>query len=77
MIYVLHGRGCIFGSIAPGASLCVVATAEVVLAVAVEKRQIYGAEAVPIFAGGNQLKVCSCDSGPVIGPCYGDCQKGD
>uniref|UniRef100_A0A915HZE0 Uncharacterized protein n=1 Tax=Romanomermis culicivorax TaxID=13658 RepID=A0A915HZE0_ROMCU len=61
---------------ANGASLCVVATAEVVLAVAVEKRRIYWA-AVPNFAGGDQLKVCSCDSSPMIGPCSGDGHNGD
>uniref|UniRef100_A0A915HXB1 Uncharacterized protein n=1 Tax=Romanomermis culicivorax TaxID=13658 RepID=A0A915HXB1_ROMCU len=75
-MYVLHGRSCIVGSIAPGASLCVVGTVGVVLAVAVEKRRIYWA-AAPNFVGGGQLKVCGRDSGPVISPCYGGGQNND
>uniref|UniRef100_A0A915J0P3 Secreted protein n=1 Tax=Romanomermis culicivorax TaxID=13658 RepID=A0A915J0P3_ROMCU len=76
MIYVLHGCGRIIGLVAPEASLCVVAAAEVVLAVAVGTRRIYWA-AAPNFADSDQLKVCGRDSGPVIGPCCGDGQNGN
>uniref|UniRef100_A0A915L2L4 Uncharacterized protein n=1 Tax=Romanomermis culicivorax TaxID=13658 RepID=A0A915L2L4_ROMCU len=76
VIYVLHGCSRIIGSIAPGAFLCAVMAARVVLAVAVEKRQIYWA-AAPNFADGDQLKLCGGDSGPVISMCCGDGQNGD
>uniref|UniRef100_A0A915KV18 Uncharacterized protein n=1 Tax=Romanomermis culicivorax TaxID=13658 RepID=A0A915KV18_ROMCU len=76
VIYILHGRGRIIGLIAPGESLCAVATVGVVVAMAVEKRQICWA-AMPNFAGCGQLKVCGRDSRPMIGPCYGGGQNGD
>uniref|UniRef100_A0A915JGR2 Uncharacterized protein n=1 Tax=Romanomermis culicivorax TaxID=13658 RepID=A0A915JGR2_ROMCU len=55
-------------------NLCAVAGAEIALAVAVGKRQIYWAVA-PNFADGGQLKVCGRDSGPVIRLCCGDGQN--
>uniref|UniRef100_A0A915JAA8 Uncharacterized protein n=1 Tax=Romanomermis culicivorax TaxID=13658 RepID=A0A915JAA8_ROMCU len=58
------------------ASLCAIVAAEVVLVIVVEKRRIYWV-AVPNFADGNPLKVCSRDSRPVIGRCCGDGQNGD
>uniref|UniRef100_A0A915K427 Uncharacterized protein n=1 Tax=Romanomermis culicivorax TaxID=13658 RepID=A0A915K427_ROMCU len=76
VIYVLHGGGRNIGLSALEASLCAVAAAEVVLAVAVGKRRIYWA-AAPNFVDGDQLKVCVCDSGPVIGPCCGNGQNGN
>uniref|UniRef100_A0A915K644 Uncharacterized protein n=1 Tax=Romanomermis culicivorax TaxID=13658 RepID=A0A915K644_ROMCU len=76
VIYVLHGHGRIVKSIAPEASLCAVVAVEIVLAVAVEKRRIYWV-AAPKFADGDQLKVCSPDSSPVIGPYCSDSQNGD
>uniref|UniRef100_A0A915K4U7 Uncharacterized protein n=1 Tax=Romanomermis culicivorax TaxID=13658 RepID=A0A915K4U7_ROMCU len=53
-----------------GASSCAVATAEIVRASAVEKRRICWGVAL-YSEGGDQLKVCRGNSGPVNGPCYG------
>uniref|UniRef100_A0A915K9Q6 Uncharacterized protein n=1 Tax=Romanomermis culicivorax TaxID=13658 RepID=A0A915K9Q6_ROMCU len=77
VIYILRGCGRIVGSTALGAFLCAVAVVEFVLAVSVGKRRIYWAAVVLNFAGDNQLEVCGSDSGPVITPCYGDCQNCD
>uniref|UniRef100_A0A915KAW7 Uncharacterized protein n=1 Tax=Romanomermis culicivorax TaxID=13658 RepID=A0A915KAW7_ROMCU len=76
VIYVLHGRSHIVESVATEASLSVVAAAEVVLSVALGKRRIYWA-AVPNLVDGGQLKVCGCDSDPVIGLYCSDGQNGN
>uniref|UniRef100_A0A915IIV6 Uncharacterized protein n=1 Tax=Romanomermis culicivorax TaxID=13658 RepID=A0A915IIV6_ROMCU len=75
MIYILRDRSRIIESIAPEASLWVVAAVEVVLTVGVERRRIYWV-AAPNFVGSNPLKLCSRDSRPVIGLCYGYGQNG-
>uniref|UniRef100_A0A915HFZ5 Uncharacterized protein n=1 Tax=Romanomermis culicivorax TaxID=13658 RepID=A0A915HFZ5_ROMCU len=76
LICALYDRGRIIESVALGASLCTVATAEVDLAAALEKRRICWA-AEPYSVGGDQWKVYGRSSGLVIGPCYGDGRNSD
>uniref|UniRef100_A0A915JJN1 Uncharacterized protein n=1 Tax=Romanomermis culicivorax TaxID=13658 RepID=A0A915JJN1_ROMCU len=75
VIYVLRSCNHIVESISPEASLCMVVAAEVVPAAAVENRRTW--EAALKFAGGDQLRLCGRDSGPVIGLCYGGGQNGN
>uniref|UniRef100_A0A915J0M3 Uncharacterized protein n=1 Tax=Romanomermis culicivorax TaxID=13658 RepID=A0A915J0M3_ROMCU len=74
LIWVLHDRGRIVGSIVPEASLCAFAIVKAVLAAAVEKIQICWA-AAPHSADSNWWKAYGCGSHLVIGPCYDDGQN--